>query len=128
MFSLKCYSCVREDNPDALKYCAIANASSLGNNRVTTCSALEDSCAIVKTIRKDGSVTTFRRGCMMAKTCKKGCAEPTADGEAVCGSCCEEDLCNKGEGPKASELSGTSRITIIRGQCMLGSFLMLLLM
>ena len=128
VFSLQCYRCVREDKPDALKYCEISTSASIGNNKIVNCSSGQDRCTIVKAILKDRTVTTFRRDCTTAGKCSEKCSSPDSKGSVVCRSCCEEDLCNKGEGPKASELSGTSRITITRGLYMLGAFLMWLVM
>ena len=122
VYSLQCYSCTLEDNPDALKHCELPK-SGLGNNTVVSCSSGEDRCIIVKTFRKDGTVTTFRRSCSTVGSCSNNCASPDPEGTAVCDSCCEDDLCNKGEGPKASEVSGTSRLTITMGLFMSGGFL-----
>ena len=82
----------------------------------------------------DSSVTQFRRDCARKdEDCTYRC---TADerGVNVCNSCCEEDLCNKGDGPKGDgpkgdgpkteEQSGTSRITMTRGLSALGGFLL----
>ena len=127
MFSvscLQCYSCVREDKSGALQYCAF-NSSGLGNNMVRNCSDIENRCTIVKTILKDGSVTTFRRSCVVdgRDQCPETeCTEP-ADGQVVCKSCCEENLCNKGKGPTPAELSGASSLTLMRGLYMFGAFL-----
>ena len=120
--SLQCYRCVREDEADALKHCDLPT-SSLGNNEIVNCTDADYRCAIVKTILKDGSVTTFRRSCSATEACLSKCSDPDSEGKVVCGSCCDEDLCNKGEGPKASELSGASTIITIRALFMLGYFL-----
>ena len=123
MFSvscLQCYSCVREDESDALQYCALPS-SGLGNNMVVSCSSDKNRCTIVKTILNDGSVTTFRRGCV--KECSEKCTKPDAVGTVICESCCEEDLCNKGKGPTPAELSGASRLTLMRGLYVFGAFL-----
>ena len=127
VYSLQCYSCTLEDNPDALKHCELPK-SGLGYNTVVNCSSGEDRCTIVKTFRKDATVTTFRRSCSAVGSCSNKCASPDSDGTAVCYSCCEDDLCNKGEGPKASEVSGTSRLTITMGLFMSGGFLVWLLL
>ena len=68
-------------------------------------------------------MTTFRRSCSAAGSFMNKCASPDSQGTAVCNSCCKDNLSNKGEGPKASELSGTSRLTISRGLFMSGGFL-----
>lgn len=121
--SLQCYKCIREDVPNgADKYCEIPS-SSLGNNSIVNCSSGKNRCIITKTIQKDNSVTQFLRDCGKDEGCKNEC---TADSEGVnvCKSCCKDDLCNKGDGPKAAEQSGTSRIAMTRGLSALGSFLL----
>lgn len=125
MFSvscLQCYSCVREDEPDALQYCALPS-SGLGNNAVVNCSSDENHCTIVKTIFKDGSVATFRRSCAVDGQCPKTECTGPADGQVVCKSCCEKNLCNKGKGPTPAELSGASSLTLMRGVYVSGAFL-----
>ncbi|KAL9965137.1 hypothetical protein ACROYT_G028893 [Oculina patagonica] len=125
-FSLQCYKCVREDKPDADKYCEISS-SSLGNNQIENCTSDNTRCIITKTVKKD-SVTQFRRDCGKEEGCTNKCTDPDAEGTVICKSCCEEDLCNKGIGPKPAELSGTSRIMMIRSLYALGGFLMWLLL
>ena len=87
------------------------------------CDSGNNSCIITKTIQKDNSVTQFRRDCGKDEGCTNKCTAD-ADGVNVCKSCCKENLCNKGDGPKAAAQSGTSRITITRGLSALGSFLL----
>jgi len=121
--SLRCYSCVSEDNPDSLKICQVSAPSALGNNKEVNCSSEEDRCAITKTIQKNGTVTTFNRLCAKSSNCMTKCSSPNAEGTVICGSCCEEDFCNKGEGPKSDVQSGASRITMARGLYMIGGIL-----
>ena len=98
--------------------------SVLGNNTIVNCSASEDRCLIEKTILKDDTVTLFKRGCTKAEVCTNTCTDPDATiGDIVCDSCCEEDLCNKGEGPKEARKSGTSRIAVMKGLYAIGGFL-----
>ena len=68
-------------------------------------------------------MTYFRRDCGDDQGCTNKCIADD-EGKNVCTSCCEEDLCNKGDGPKAAEQSGTSRITMMRGLSALGGFLL----
>ncbi len=145
--SLQCYNCVREDKPDADKYCEITN-SSLGNNTIKNCTSGDNRCIITKTVKMD-SVTQFRRDCGKQEGCTNKCTDPDAEGTVICDSCCEEDLCNKDSGPEpatpdpatpaattipattdpttqvtAAKKSGTSRIVMTRGLYALGGFLM----
>ena len=120
--SLQCYQCIREQGPDADKYCEIST-SSLGNNSKVNCSGSDSRCIITKTILKDNSVKQFRRDCRTDEDCTNKCIAD-GDGVNVCHLCCDEDLCNKGNGPKAAEQSGTSRITMTRGLSALGGFLL----
>ena len=68
-------------------------------------------------------MTQFRRDCGKDEGCKNECTVD-GDGMNVCKSCCEEDLCNTGAGPKAAEQSGTSRITMTGGLSTLGGLLL----
>ena len=121
--SLQCYECVRENNPDSLKFCQVSTPSALGNNKEVNCSSEQDRCAITKTIQKDGTVTTFSRLCVKSSECRTKCSSPDADGTVICKSCCEEDFCNKGEGPKSDIQSGAFMITMARGLYMIGGIL-----
>ena len=129
---LHCHSCSREDNTDALQYCAL-NSSALGNNANVTCSSDETKCVISKRILGNGTVFFFTRKCAEDNQCSNpGCLGPDENGEYHCKSCCGGDLCNNGTGPKPETTqstpaveaqSGSSRIPLISGLCMFGSFL-----
>ena len=75
-------------------------------------------------ILEDDTVTLFKRGCAKAEVCTNKCTDPDAAvRDILCDSCCEEDLCNNGEGPKPDRKSGTSRITVMKGLCAIWVFL-----
>ena len=132
---LKCYKCSREDNTDALQYCAL-NSSALGNNvNITPCSSDHTKCVISKTILGNGTVFSFIRKCAQDNQClKSSCPGRNKNGKYDCTSCCGGDLCNNGTGPTPSPApettqstppvqSGSCRIPLISGLCMFGSFL-----
>ena len=123
MLCLQCYQCSREDDNDALEYCALPSPPELGNNTKINCSAGEDHCQITKRFTKEKSVDLFTRKCAEGK-CTNDCSKPAENGKIICDICCEEDLCNEGEGPKeASQKSGTSRIQMMRGLSLVGLLL-----
>ena len=85
-------------------------------------------------------MTTFRRACVAERECpEKKCSKPDERGTVVCKSCCEKDLCNKGEGPTPptrspisspaieaigqTTQSGSSKFPLIKGLYMFGAFL-----
>lgn len=75
---------------------------------------------ITKMTQDNNEVTLFKRECVKEGDCSNSCTDPDEQmKDVVCDSCCEEDLCNKGEGPvpEAAKKSGASRIAVIRGLC-----------
>lgn len=120
---LQCYECVREDNKDAEKYCALSSASELGNNTKVNCSAVKDRCLIQKRI-KGKSIDMFKRKCVKESDCTNNCSPPNEAGVRICDSCCDKDLCNTGEGPTgAPQTSGSSGIHMILGLSLVGPLL-----
>lgn len=120
-YCLQCYSCVREDNPDADEYCKVLLSNGLGNNTVQNCSAEENSCRIDKIIREDKKITLFKRQCAKAEDCTNKCSKPDGTiGDIICDLCCEGNLCNKGQGPTPE--SGALRVAVMNGFCTIGVF------
>lgn len=115
---LQCYSCVREDKPDAGEFCKFPSSSELGENTIVNCSEGQNRCMITKMTQDNNEVKLFKRECAKEGDCSNSCTDPDEQmKDVVCDSCCEEDLCNKGEGPvpEAAKKSGASRIAVIRG-------------
>lgn len=55
---------------------------------------------ITKMTQDNNEVTLFKRECAKEGDCSNSCTDPDEQmKDVVCDSCCEEDLCNKGEGP-----------------------------
>lgn len=122
--SLQCYSCDREDNPDAEEFCKFPSTSELGKNAIVNCSESQNWCKITKTIQDNNKVTLFKRECSKEEDCSDDCTDPDEQiQDVICNSCCNEDLCNKGEGPEAAKKSGTSRIAVMMGLYTIAGFL-----
>ena len=78
----------------------------------------------MKRFTKEKSVDLFKRKCAKENKCTNDCSKPDDNGVIICDICCQEDLCNEGEGPKeASQKSGTSRIQMMRGLSLVGLLL-----
>ena len=106
---LQCYSCVFEN--DAGEFCK-SLSSGLGHNAIKNCSANENSCRIDKIVQQDKKITFFKRKCAKAEDCTNKCSDPDGtNGDIICDMCCEENLCNKGEGPTAE--SGALKIAVM---------------
>lgn len=121
---LQCYSCERDDNPDVEEFCKFPSTSELGNNTIKNCSESSNRCQIRKVIQANNKVTLFKRECAEEENCFDGCTDPDEEKQdVVCESCCDEDLCNKGEGPEEAKKSGTSRIAVMMGIYTVAGFL-----
>ncbi|XP_070531982.1 uncharacterized protein [Ptychodera flava] len=55
-------------------------------------------CSVSSRTRPDGSLYKISRTCSPAVSCYSGCGVNYADEHELCGSCCEEDLCNTDNG------------------------------
>ena len=115
---LQCYSCVFEN--DAGEFCK-SLSSGLGHNAIKNCSANENSCRIDKIVQQDKKITFFKRKCAKAEDCTNKCSDPDGtNGDIICDMCCEENLCNKGEGPTAE--SGALKIAVMSSCYTIGVF------
>ena len=115
---LQCYSCVFEN--DAGELCK-SLPSRLGQNAIKNCSVKENACRIDKVVQQDKNITFFKRECAKAEDCTNSCSDPDGtNGKIICDMCCEENLCNKGEGPTAE--SGAFKIAVMSSCYTIGVF------
>ena len=115
---LQCYSCVFEN--DAGELCK-SLPSRLGQNAIKNCSVKENACRIDKVVKQDKKITFFKRKCAKAEDCTNKCSDPDGtNGDIICDMCCEENLCNKGEGPTAE--SGALKIAVMSSCYTIGVF------